>query len=166
MNDREEFEQAVRSVIAKDAITERLANHWSHLFPRIEDEQTLLTAALSGLYAPVELGVPRAAFTGHRYNLWAGIEHHYAQAEGFAAPDLERLAEWIGQNGVRGPVLEELVTLRDECPFQVEEYVLQAAARVGETHRARELAIRLERAAMMLHAGEPVAKVKEWLGIV
>lgn len=159
--EREEFEQAVRAVIAKDAISERIASHWSHLFPRVDDENTLITACLTGLFSPIELGVSRSCFTGHRWNIWAAVEHHYQHAADFRAPDLQALADWMQSQRVNGPVLDELLTLRDASPFQVEEYVLLAAARVREAYRARELAVRLERAAMRLHCGDRVDQVLE-----
>lgn len=163
MSDREEFEQAIREVVARDAITERVTAHWSHLFPRVDDENTLITACLTGLFAPVELGVSRACFTGHRWKLWQAIELSYAAARDFSAPNLETMAEWLTGTGVRGPVLEELTTLCHSQAFQVEEQVLLAAARVREAYRARELAMMLERAAMRLHAGELVDRVLEEL---
>lgn len=158
--DLQAIAKAVRREHAADLIEERISAHWSTLAPSPDDENLVISAALSGHMAPIETGIPRAAFTGHRWRIWQAIELHYGQADGFEAPDLEELTRWIHASGVRGPVLQELLTLRDEMPFLVESEVLSAAARLVESHRARELCAALERVVLRLHAGAPVGEVK------
>lgn len=153
--------RAVRREHAAEIIESRVASHWSTLTPSIDDEETVISAALTGYMAPIETGVPRAAFTGHRWNIWQAIEFHYAEAAGFEAPDLHELARYMHESGVRGPVLEELTTLRDSMAFVCHEYVLRSAARIVEVYRARELCGALERIVLRLHAGDPVCQVLE-----
>lgn len=162
-DDLQAIARAVRAEHTADVIETRIAAHWSTLHPRVDDENTVISAALSGYMAPVETGVPRASFTGHRWNIWQAVEMHYAESGGFEAPDLTEIARYMHENGVRGPVLEELHAMRDDMAFVVHEYVLQAAARMVEVYRARELCGALERACLQLHAGAPVAQVREGL---
>jgi hypothetical protein len=148
--DLSDLSQRLRS----DLVEERIFSHWLNPGPdhSVDDETVVLNACLSGLYAPIELGLPWSAFSGVRCYIWRAVCTHYERES--TAPDLDKLSTYIGETlRCSGPIREELGVIRDDVPFQAEEWVLAAARRLLDAARAREWVEKVSRVALQVRMG-------------
>jgi len=140
-----------------------------HLPPVDGDaEQTVVGALLETHARPSDLAPLTAE---HFYGLFA--------REVFAAAtelerrgsviDVETVATELHARGVRGPLSEELIHLRDWQPFCLLEHVRQSAARIIELHRQRQLIAQMQRVDADLRLGaidtdQARARLREVIG--